>query len=177
MRLPVSRTQKLIVAAVLCAVALSLSLLDQAVSSLIPVLPGFKIGLANIVTLFALYAMGLPYAALICLARSLLTAVFGGNLTMLLFSLTGGLVSMFAMWLCMRHLSVVKCSVTGGVVHNLCQLLVALLVTGTPQVVVYLPPLAISGAICGFFMGVLCTLLLRRLPLFHPQKTPKEQKT
>ncbi len=165
MRLPVNRTQTFVLAAILCGAALALSLVDSAVSSLIPMLPGFKLGLANIVSLFALYHLGLSWTLLICVARCILTAFFSGNLTMFLFSIAGGIVSILLMFLLIKRLSIVKVSVLGGVSHNIMQVLIAILITATPQVACYLPALIVAGAISGFFMGVLCKLIFQKLNL------------
>lgn len=172
MRLPADKTHRFILAAVLCGIALALSLIDTAVSSLIPVLPGFKLGLANIVSLFALYALGLPYALMICVVRSLITALLSGNLTMLFFSLAGGIASILVMRLLQYRLSVVKVSVCGGVTHNLLQVAAAAIITTTPQVSYYLPALIVAGAISGFAMGLICTLLFRRM---HIPTTHKKE--
>ncbi|HBU11551.1 MAG TPA: heptaprenyl diphosphate synthase [Clostridiales bacterium] len=162
-----SKTRKFVLAAVLCGVALALSLADTMLSSAVAFLPGLKLGLANIVSLYALMTLGLPYAMLIVLARSLLAALFSGNLTMLFFSAAGGAVSLLVMCLLLRALSVIKVSVMGGVTHNLMQVLVAVFITSTPQAAYYLPVLAAAGAVSGFFMGVLCKLLLRKAHLYY----------
>lgn len=159
-----NKTSRFVLASVLCGIALALSLLDGAVSSLLP-LPGFKLGLANVVSLFALYSLGLPWAVMICVVRSLLTAIFSGNMTMLLFSLLGGLLSIVVMFLLMKKLSLIKISVVGGITHNLAQLLAAALLTATPQVGYYLPVLVLTGTVCGFFIGVVCSIVFRRLRL------------
>lgn len=161
---PKPNIRKFIFASVLCGIALALSLVDNAISSLIPILPGFKLGLANVVSLYALYRLGGGYAVMICVVRSLLTAMISGNMTMLLFSLGGGLASIFVMFLLMRRISVVKVSITGGAVHNAVQALVAVFVTSTPQVALYLPFLVAAGAISGLLMGMLCAILLQRIP-------------
>lgn len=159
-------------AAVFCGLALALSLLDGAVSSLLP-LPGFKLGLANVVSLLALLTLGLPWTLLICLVRSLLAAALSGNLTMLFFSLAGGVVSILVMRLAQKRLSVIKMSVLGGVSHNLMQLVCAALLTATPQVSYYVPVLVLTGTVCGFFVGVLCTLVSRRLRLPFAAASPE----
>ena len=91
-------TRRLALCAVLTALALGLSTLEGMfpVSLLIP-LPGIKLGLANIVTVYALYAMGPASALAILLARCLLGAMFAGNASALLFSLMGGVLSMLVM--------------------------------------------------------------------------------
>lgn len=164
MALQDNRTSKFVLAAVLCGIALALSLIDGAISSLLP-LPGFKLGLANVVSLFALYSLGLSWAAIICVVRSLLTAILSGNMTMLLFSLMGGLLSILVMFFLLKKLSLVKTSVVGGITHNLAQLLAAALLTATPQVSYYLPVLVLTGTVCGFFIGVVCTLVFTRLKI------------
>ena len=87
-------TRQLTLCAVLTAMALALSYLENffPLSLAIPI-PGIKLGLANIVTLFALYALGPGQALLILLARCLLGAVFAGNMNALIFSLLGGVTA------------------------------------------------------------------------------------
>ncbi len=167
-----NKTSRFVLAAVFCGLALALSLLDGAVSSLLP-LPGFKLGLANVVSLLALLTLGLPWTLLICLVRSLLAAALSGNLTMLFFSLAGGVVSILVMRLAQKRLSVIKMSVLGGVSHNLMQLVCAALLTATPQVSYYVPVLVLTGTVCGFFVGVLCTLVSRRLRLPFAAASPE----
>ncbi|MDL2236209.1 Gx transporter family protein [Christensenellaceae bacterium OttesenSCG-928-K19] len=159
-----NKTKKFVLAAVLCGVALALSLVDNAVSSAIAFLPGFKLGLANVMSLYALYTLGLPYAMMILLARSFLTALLSGNLTMLLFSLTGGAASILVMFALARVVSLIKASVSGGITHNCMQVLVAVLFTSTPQTAYYLPVLIGMGAVSGFAMGVICRLVVRKMP-------------
>lgn len=167
-----NKTSRFVLAAVFCGLALALSLLDGAVSSLLP-LPGFKLGLANVVSLLALLTLGLPWTLLICLVRSLLAAALSGNLTMLFFSLAGGVVSILIMRFAQKRLSVIKTSVLGGVSHNLMQLVCAALLTATPQVSYYVPVLVLTGTVCGFFVGVLCTLVSRRLRLPFAAASPE----
>lgn len=156
-------TKKLLFCSVLCGVALALSLIDMAISSLLPFLPGIKLGLANIVSLFVLYTLGGGWALLISIVKSLLTALLSGNITMLFFSLAGGTISILIMWVLINKISLIKTSVLGGLTHNIMQSLVAVFVTATPEVVYYLPVLTIAGAVSGFIMGILCKLLLGRL--------------
>ncbi len=149
--------------ALLTGLALALSLVDTAVSSWIPFLPGFKLGIANIVTIFALYTLGFRDALAINIIRCFLSAMLSGFVTMLFFSLAGGLLSLFVMALLKKRVSMVKVSVSGGIAHNLAQAAVAAMLTVTPQVSYYIPFLVISGAVSGFFTGVLCSLLVFHL--------------
>ena len=67
------------------------------------------------------------------------------------------------MFLFLKRLSLIKVSVLGGITHNLMQLLAAALLTATPQVSYYLPFLLLTGAVCGFFIGILTSLVLNRV--------------
>ena len=96
-------TKQLTLCAVLTAMALALSYLENffPLSLAIPI-PGIKLGLANIVTVFALYALGPGQALLILIGRCLLGAVFAGNMNALIFSLLGGVTAMLVMILLSR---------------------------------------------------------------------------
>ena len=94
-------TKAITTCAVLAALALALSYLESFFPPLLP-LPGVKLGLANIVTVYALYALGPASALAILLARCLLGAMFAGNASALLFSLMGGGLSMLVM-IVLRH--------------------------------------------------------------------------
>lgn len=172
MRSSGSRVRTLVLAGILTALALALSLMDTFISSVLAFIPGFKLGLANAVSIFALYYLGLPWACLIAAARCLLAAFFSGQATMLLFSLLGAFGSLLAMWCARWRLSLVKVSVLGGVTHNLMQLLAAGLVTATPSIVSYMPVLIVLGTATGLGLGVLCGLVFRRLPMRMLQKRP-----
>lgn len=97
------KTRELTLCAVLSALALALSYMESFFPlALIVPLPGVKLGLANIVTLYALYALGFPSALAILLVRCTLGALFAGNASALLFSLLGGLSALLVMALLSR---------------------------------------------------------------------------
>ncbi|MBR2822960.1 MAG: Gx transporter family protein [Clostridia bacterium] len=152
--------------ALLTALALVLSRVERLIPlELIIPLPGVKLGLANTVTLFALYRLSLPAAALILTARCLMGALFSGNVTALAFSLTGGLLSMLAMAAAKRcpHLSVWGVSVLGAAGHNLGQILAASLLMHSPGVAGYLPYLLLIGTVCGCATAAVAAGVLRGL--------------
>ena len=118
-------TRQLTLCAVLAALALALSYLESffPLALLIP-LPGVKLGLANIVTVFALYTLGAPMALCILLVRCTLGALFAGNASALLFSLLGGFAAMLVMTaLHKSRLSVFGVSIAGAAAHNCGQVL------------------------------------------------------
>ena len=148
----------------LTAAAMVLSWLE----SMLPafgMVPGMKLGLANIVTLFALYRMSLRDAAGISLARVLLTAASFGNAYSFAYSLAGAALSLAVMAGLRRSgwFSILGVSAAGGVCHNLGQLLVAISVLGTARLGWYLPALAVSGTLTGAGIGLAGGLIVRRV--------------
>lgn len=159
-------TKKLALCAVLTALALGLSTLESLfpVSVLVP-LPGIKLGLANIVTVFALYRLGDIPALAILIARCLLGAMFAGNASALLFSLMGGVLAMLTMIVLrrVRRLSVYGVSIAGAAAHNIGQICAAMVVLGGTAVLGYLPVLLGVSLITGTLTGFVASLLFRAM--------------
>ena len=158
------KTKDLTTMAILTALALALSWIERMIplEMLIP-LPGVKLGLANTVTMFALYQLNLPAALMILIARCLLTALFSGNMTGLAFGMTGGLLAMLTMALARksRHLSVYGVSVLGAAGHNCGQILIAMILMHSPYIWGYLPYLLLIGTACGAATGAVSAGVLR----------------
>jgi heptaprenyl diphosphate synthase len=163
-------TKQLTLCAVLTAAALALSYMENflPLNLLIP-LPGIKLGLANVVTLFALYALGPAQALLILLARCLLGGVFAGNLNALLFSLMGGVAAMLTMILLSRwrKLSVYGVSMGGAAAHNCGQIAAAILSLGNTAPLYYLPLLLGVSLFSGALTGLIASALFRALEHTH----------
>lgn len=159
-------TRQLTFCALLTALALALSYLEGLfpLAAAIP-LPGVKLGLANIVTLFALYALGPGQALLILLARCFLGAMFAGNMNALLYSLLGGLAAMLAMILLSRGrgLSVYGVSIGGAAAHNCGQIAAAVLALGSTAPLYYLPVLLGVSLFTGALTGLLAACLFQAL--------------
>jgi len=155
-------TKQLTLCAVLTALALAFSYLENffPVSLAIPI-PGIKLGLANIVTVFALYALGPAQALLILTGRCLLGAVFAGNMNALL----GGFSAMLVMILLSksRHLSIYGVSIGGAAAHNCGQIAAACLTLGSMAPLYYLPILLGASLITGAVTGVAAACLFRVL--------------
>ena len=149
----------------LVALALILSWLESLVPAFFA-LPGMKLGLTNLVVLAALFRMGDRAAVSVNLLRILLAAMLFGNAYALAYSLAGGLLSGAAMILLKRtgRFGMLGISVAGGLAHNIGQILTAMLLTETWQLVSYLPVLWISGMAAGLAIGLLCYEITRRLP-------------
>lgn len=150
---------------VLTALAMILSYIEMLIPISIGV-PGVKPGLANLVVFTALYMMKPIDAFVISIVRVILVGFTFGNLSAMLYSLAGAVLSFFMMWLCRKKnwLSRTGVSVVGGVSHNTGQLLVASVVLENAAVFVYLPALLLAGMIMGALLGILGSLIMERLP-------------
>lgn len=158
------RTEKLAVRAMLVAVAFVLAWLEAQIPTFIAV-PGVKLGLTNLVVLIALYRLGWKDALLINGIRIVLVGLTFGNLFSLWYSLAGGLLSGIGMILLKNvcHARLVTVSVAGALLHNLGQLLVAVLILDTPSLFYYLVVLWIAGAVAGTVLGLICVPVVSRL--------------
>ena len=148
----------------LAALALGLSTLEGLCPlSLIVPLPGVKLGLANIVTVFALYQLGAGAALAILLTRCLLGGLFAGNVSAMLFSLLGGVTAMLVMIALRRcrRLSVYGVSVGGAAAHNIGQMAAACITLGSTMVLGYLPFLLAVSLVTGTLTGFVTALLMR----------------
>lgn len=146
----------------------ALSMILSYVESLIPAfvaVPGVKVGLANIVVIFALYTLGPIEALIVSLLRVILSSFLFGSVLSLLYSLSGALLSLGGMILMkkLKIFSTTVVSVTGGVLHNVGQILVACLVLETDVLLYYLPVLILSGVITGAVIGIKASLVIKRL--------------
>lgn len=151
--------------ALLTTVALIIFMVEAQIPSPIPI-PGIKLGLANIVTVYAMFALspGQTLAILVC--RVFLGSVFSGQLMTLFYSMGGGLLCWLIMLLLRRILSKKQlwvAGVFGAIFHNIGQIIVAILLTRTPGLVAYLPILMVSGVLTGAFTGLCAQFLLARL--------------
>ena len=159
-------TKQLTLCAVLAALALALSYIESffPLTLLIP-LPGVKLGLANIVTVFALYTLGSPMALCILLVRCTLGALFAGNASALIFSLLGGFSAMLVMIALhkSRRLSIFGVSIAGAAAHNCGQVAAAMLTLGSVAPLSYLPFLLLVSLFTGALSGFIASLLFRAM--------------
>ncbi len=149
----------------LAAVALIFSYIEAIIPFSIG-MPGIKLGFANIVIVYTLYRFDGKYAFAVNIVRILLAALLFGSVFSALYALAGGMVSLCAMILVKKAgvFSVTGVSMTGGVFHNLGQLIVAACVVQTPQVIIYFPVLIFSGIASGIVNGIAAQLCLNRTP-------------
>ena len=165
-------TRKLTILALFATLALVVYSVESLLPPVAP-LPGIKLGLSNIVTLLVLHLYNAKDAALVLLARILLSALLFGQALSLLYSLCGGLLCFIVMALAsgLLHRRFPELtSILGGIFHNIGQILVALLITAVPGVLVYLPYLLISGIVTGLFTGLCARFALHYLRRLLPSR-------
>ena len=151
--------------AVLTAAALIIFIIEAQIPTLVPV-PGVKLGLANIITLAAVYLLSRKEAGLVLLMRIILGAVFAGSPSTFLFSAFGGLLAWLVMCLLKDRIAESRIwivSVFSAVAHNLGQMLICVIVVKTPGILVYLPVLIASGIVTGAFTGLAAMYLIRAI--------------
>lgn len=157
------KTKVIAQSAILIALALALSYTERFIPlQLVIPLPGVKLGLANVVSLIALYLFGWKRTVPIVLVRCFLGALFGG-LTGILFSLTGGLLSLGVMAACKKLplFSIYGISILGAAAHNVGQILAAMVLMASWYVCAYLPYLLVVAIFTGTATGAACASVLR----------------
>ncbi len=160
------KTNKMVFISLLVAQALVLQIFE----SMMPVpfiTPGSKLGLANIVTVIAIYSLSASETLLIIFLRLLLATMFYGNLSSLLYSMSGAMLSYIAMYLVKilgrNNVTVIGVSATGAVFHNIGQITMAALMIQSINITLYLPILTISGIGTGIFVGITAKYILSHL--------------
>ena len=150
--------------AMLTAIALTIFMIEAQIPALVPI-PGVKLGLANIVTVFAVFALGPKEAAMILFVRIFLGAVFAGNFSTILYSGAGGLLAILVtigLRKILTHQQLWVAGAIGAIFHSIGQMAVAVAVTGTPGILVYLPMMIACSIVTGLFTGLCAQLLLNR---------------
>ena len=145
------------------ALAMILSYVEGLIPPLVAI-QGVKIGLPNLVIMFMLYRIGSREAITVSLIRVVLVSLLFSSAMSMAYGLAGAALSLSGMMLLKKTnlFSCITVSVVGGVLHNIGQIAVAILITGTKQLVLYLPVLLISGVIAGVAIGICAGLLIKR---------------
>lgn len=158
-------TRKLTELSMLTAMALIIFIIELRLPNLSAV-PGVKLGLANIITVYALYRYKFRETAMIVFVRILMGSIFGGNISAIIYSASGAVLCLLGMSLFRKMIPAEYlwiCSVLGAILHNTGQIIAAVCVTRTLIVVSYLPVLMVTGCIAGAFTGFCAQFVLKRL--------------
>ena len=160
-----SNTKKTAVLALFTAVSLVLSYIEAILPPIWSAVPGIKIGLANIIIIVVLYRFSLKEAAAVSLVRLLALALLFGNFMTFIYSLAGAVLSLAVMsaFKKISWFSMVGVSVTGGVFHNLGQILVAMFLLETAEIGYYMIVLTFTGIVAGVLVGIAGALAIKYL--------------
>ncbi len=160
------KNYKIALIAILCALAISMGFLEGLIPPIPFLPPGAKLGFSNIITMFTAGSLGLPQALTVAAVKSLFAFVTRGA-TAGFMSLSGGLLSAFAMYFLMKYsrkyLGLVGISVICAVCHNLGQLAAARIITQTQTIYNYAPALAVFGIVMGTLTGIVLKAVLPAL--------------
>lgn len=159
------KVQQVALSGLLTSLMLVFGFIERQFPLPVPV-PGIKLGLANSVLLYALYMLGIRQTIVLMLLKSLMSWLIYMNLSAMLYSFAGGVLSVAAMILVsrMKGVSPIGVSALGAVFFNIGQILMAAWVLGTPQLIVtYLPVLMVSGVLTGILTGVIAKLVMKNL--------------
>jgi heptaprenyl diphosphate synthase len=149
----------------LTCIALIIFVVELRIPDIVPV-PGVKLGLANIITVYCIYNYSPGETAMMLFCRILLGSLFGGNLMALWYSIAGGVLCFAGMELLKKAVSEDNMwflSIIGALLHNIGQITVAMLVLKSTSVLGYLPFLMVSGCIAGAFTGLCSQLIIQRM--------------
>ena len=158
------KTQRIALSGLLVALMLVLGYVE----SLIPVaagIPGIKLGLSNGVLIFAIYMLGIPTAFVLMVLKVVLSGLMFGGVSAMMYAFAGGLLSMIFMSVLSRikgvHVTVV--SMIGGVMHNVGQVGLAMVMLSTPKLMYYMAILMVVGLGCGALTGVCADSVMKHL--------------
>ena len=158
----------------LLALSVALNIIETSLPLLNGYIPGLRLGLANIVTLFILYQFGLKDALYIGILRVFLVGVLRTGIfsTTFFFSLTGVLLSILFMYLAKRffNLSIIGVSIIGSIAHSTGQVLASIFILQMSSMIYYLPWLLLFSIPTGILVGILCKQLVK----FYEQNLPIE---
>ena len=158
------KTKRIALLGLLTAIALTIFMIEAQIPAVIPI-PGVKLGLSNIVTVFAVFTLG-PWDGVAVLAcRIFLGAVFAGNFSTILYSAAGGFLSILVtmgLRKILKENQIWAAGCLGAIAHYVGQIIEAIAITRTPGLLVYLPVLVIISIFTGLFTGFCAQLLIKR---------------
>lgn len=158
------RTQRVALMGLLLALMLILGFVESRLP--VPGLPGVKLGLSNGVLLFALYLLDIPSAALLMVLKILLSGFLFGNPSSMMYAAAGGVLSLCGMAALRstKAFDVVPVSMAGGLLHNVGQVGLAMIILQTPGLLVYMAILMAVGMATGLATGLAARAVIRRFP-------------
>lgn len=151
------KTKKMVFLGLMVGYSLILYILETYIPNpFIVFFPGAKLGLTNIITLVSLLIFGFKETFIIVTVRVILSSIFAGPMSYLLFSIGGAYLSLIVMFLVnkIKGFSVIGVSIAGAIAHNIGQLLVASILVENFLMITYLPFMLVTSLVTGLFVGI-----------------------
>ncbi len=162
-----TNNQRIAYIALLSAQAVIIGLFERAIPFPFAFAPGAKLGLANIITLMALYTLPVKDTFKVVILRLILGTLFGGTISTFMYSALGAIFSFISMYFVKtignKQISLIGVSATGAIFHNIGQLTVASWIAKTWTVFLYLPVLSFIGLLAGIATGIMANYLLNHV--------------
>ena len=159
-----TKTRKLTTLGLLTAIALTIFMLEAQIPAIVP-LPGVKPGLANIVTVFTVFVLGPAEGICVLFSRIFLGAVFAGNFSTIFYSAAGGACAIgitIVLRKILSHKQLWIAGCLGAIGHSIGQMAMAITLTATPGLAVYLPFMIAVSIVTGTFTGLCAQFLVNR---------------
>lgn len=176
-----SRLQRIIFISLLVAQGVVIGLVENMIPYPFAFAPGAKLGLANLITIIALFTMPKKDSFLLIWLRLILTTLLGGTVSTFLYSMSGSLLSYFGMSLVKqlgpKRVSIIGISAAGGFLHNVGQLITASWIAQSWSVMLYLPVLSFFGILSGIAIGIAANYLLRHVETLRRFQIDYERQT
>ncbi|MEZ4357738.1 MAG: Gx transporter family protein [Eubacteriales bacterium] len=156
--------KRLTTLSILIALALIMYFVEAQIPTLVAI-PGIKIGLANVVTLLAIYILSRRDAAIVLALRILIGNLLVGQIFSFFYSAAGGICCFLVMCIMSKVLKedqIWAVSVFGAIAHNIGQIAIAVILLGTTKILWYLPALTISSVVTGLFTGFSAQFIIKR---------------
>lgn len=173
--------RKIIFISLLVAQGVVIGLIENLIPYPFPFAPGAKLGLANLITIIALFTMPKKESFLLVSLRLILTTLLGGTVSTFLYSFSGSMLSYFSMLLVKKlgpkRVSIIGISATGGFMHNVGQLATASWIAQSWSVMLYLPVLSFLGILSGIAIGISANYLLQRVKTLKQFQQAYEEET
>lgn len=158
------KTKKIAVLGLLTAIALTIFMIEAQIPPVVPV-PGVKLGLSNIVTVFTVFTLGPGAGAAVLLCRVFLGAVFAGNFSTILYSASGGALAILVtigLRKILKDNQLWAAGCLGAIAHSVGQMIAAIAITRTAGLLIYLPVLVVISIFTGLFTGLCAQFLVKR---------------
>lgn len=149
----------------LLALSVALNVIEASLPLFNGFIPGLKLGLANIVTLFIIYQFSLKDALYVGILRVFLVGILRTGLfsTTFLFSLSGVILSIICMFLAHKFLklSIIGVSMIGSIAHSTGQVITSIILLQMDAMIYYLPWLLLFAIPTGILVGLICKQLIK----------------